>query len=374
MIPASLLVVSMARAITWPDESAWEPVLHEGAPLEDACGDATGSDWWDVLGDATEPAAYTTWDGTHLWFRLRVADEPFDSSGGTPTDWRSFGWGVMIESDWDDTAVKYDAIVFVDGSTDEVSLSENTLGEPDFTADAPEAVLATWPGPMAEVGSGAEQYAAWAAAGTDLCGGTAASEDFFLDWAIPWTDLASTTGASDPSELGFVFGTSASTRTFGKDVSGCDATTAACTDWGTSSGDPDGDGVPWDDEVAAGTDPEDPDTDGDGLDDSEGLDYGTDPLDPDTDDGGVPDGEEVLEDGTDPLDPTDDRVGGDTGDTGPTGDTGDTGPADDTALPDDTAPPRAGLYLGGACGCAPAGPGGAAWLLLALAALARRRA
>ena len=73
--------------------------------------------------------------------------------------------------------------------------------------------------------------------------------------------------------------------------------------------DSDGDGLSDDEEVALGTDPNNPDTDGDLLDDGEEVNVqGTDPLDPDTDNGGVNDGTEVLVDGTDPLDPADDRV------------------------------------------------------------------
>ncbi len=96
--------------------------------------------------------------------------------------------------------------------------------------------------------------------------------------------------------------------------------------------DRDGDGLPDDEELKWGTDPDDPDTDGDGLLDGEevyiyhtdplnpdsdydGLTdgaevhvYGTNPLVRDTDGGGVADGHEVLEDGTNPLDPSDDLL------------------------------------------------------------------
>src|SRR5688500_6462290 len=97
-----LVWVQTAQAVTWPGDSDWIPIELDGAPLADACGDVAGNDWWDVIGDATNPAAYYYDDGTNLWFRLRLADDPYSSA-----DWREFGWGVMFETDWDVTDEKY---------------------------------------------------------------------------------------------------------------------------------------------------------------------------------------------------------------------------------------------------------------------------
>lgn len=77
-----------------------------------------------------------------------------------------------------------------------------------------------------------------------------------------------------------------------------------------SPDDLDGDGVTNDDEIANGTDPNNPDTDGDGLTDGEELELGTDPLNPDTDGDGVPDGDED-DIGSDPLRPVDDSCADD---------------------------------------------------------------
>lgn len=75
--------------------------------------------------------------------------------------------------------------------------------------------------------------------------------------------------------------------------------------------DPDGDGIPSEEEEAAGTDPLNADSDGDLLDDGEELLYGSDPLDPDTDDDTILDGDDLclFDPGTDPNDRDADRVG-----------------------------------------------------------------
>ncbi|WP_246856136.1 Ig-like domain-containing protein [Nocardioides xinjiangensis] len=68
-------------------------------------------------------------------------------------------------------------------------------------------------------------------------------------------------------------------------------------------GDTDGDGLPDQQEVTIGTDPNDPDTDNDGLSDGQEVNTThTDPLDADSDDDGLTDGAEVNVHGTDPND------------------------------------------------------------------------
>lgn len=81
---------------------------------------------------------------------------------------------------------------------------------------------------------------------------------------------------------------------------GADAGTIAtpmCTDTDT-----DGDGICDDDEVANGTDPNNPDSDGDGINDGDEIGLGTDPNNPDSDGDGVNDGDELVL-GTDPKVP-----------------------------------------------------------------------
>ena len=77
----------------------------------------------------------------------------------------------------------------------------------------------------------------------------------------------------------------------------------------------DGDALNNDEEVAIGTDPQNPDTDGDELLDGDEVNtYATNPLLPDTDKDGLSDGEEILVQKSDPLNPDTDADGLNDGD------------------------------------------------------------
>ena len=371
-----------ASATEWPADTDWVPVERDGAPLQDACLDAANS-WWDLVGDATHPVTYVYSDGTNLWFRMRLAGVPYQGEG-----WTNFGWGAMFETDWDPDVEKYDFIYYVDGKQDVVTLSENTVATVPFYADVPETDLFAYTADALPSGETNPGYAGYLPAGTDICGGTDQSVDWFVDWFVPWADFTAATGVADLADLAFVLGTSASTQDFSKDYTDCDADD--CTWFSTMSDNPtdaDGDGVDADDELENGTDPlvadtdgdglDDgtegtlgtdptlPDTDGDGLSDGDEVAAGTDPLSTDTDGGGVGDGDELTA-GTDPLDPTDDTPAADTGE--------DSGTPD--ATDDVTGDPsvREGELKGTGCGCdTGAGMPGVGALLLAGLAIRRGR-
>ncbi|MCK6525729.1 hypothetical protein L6R49_30370, partial [Myxococcota bacterium] len=260
------LLVPTAMAATWPAATDWVPVTNGSTILSDVCSDVSGSSWWDMVSDTSNHVAYTYFDGTNLFFRLRLADTPYSTSGGKPKAWRSFGWGVMFESDWDYSNLKYDYIVYVDGKSDEVTLSVNSTGSTPYTTDAPETQLNAWSAGLSEStpGSTTTSSAGWQSAGTDVCG-TGTGTDYYVDWYVPWATIAAATGAASPDELGVIFGTSASTKTFSKDIAGCDNSTSSCTDYGAiisdSTVDNDGDGLTNTEEIKTyGTDPDVVDT------------------------------------------------------------------------------------------------------------------
>lgn len=323
-----------AEAQVWPADDDWISIggLASIDPPDDYGG---GSAVFDILGEPTIPSGYWYADANHLYARVRLGDSPTQSP---PLKWASFAFLVLMETDGDTTSGTYDFGFVLDGASDEVILGQNTDVNGNWCADGLDE-----PPPIVHYAAPPDGtgYARQVQAGTSLGGGT----DWYLDTKVDWADFAALTGATDMQGIGFVFATSASATQVNKDVSGgdCDWTWGDAVEGSGPGVDSDGDGIPDDIEQQLGTDPNDEDTDGDGLTDGEELELGLDPLNPDTDGGGVPDGVEV-EAGADPLDPSDDS---------------------DIEYTE-------GAFTGGGCGC-DSSDGSGGWLLLALAAVRRRR-
>ncbi len=266
----------VGNAFAWPASTDWDTVELGGAPITDPCGDVSGNEWWDIVGSGSDAAAWWVEDATDVYFRLRLHDDP--TSGGS---WRSFGWGVAFETNWELTSFEY--MLFVNGKDDTVTLYENTTQEADITSDSAEAALVAY---------SSTTNATYSAIGATVC---SSGSDYYVDWTISRADLAAYTTFSSITETGLVFGTSANAATFQKDIAGWDgsAGTPTLADV-VSDSDWDGDGLDAEEEAALGTDPGDFDSDDDGLGDGDEVDvYGTDPLLDDSDGDGLLDGTEV---------------------------------------------------------------------------------
>ncbi len=190
----------VASAQTWPADSDWEPILRDGLPVADVEGDVQGAR--DIVGDTTNGAAFTHSDGTFLYFRLRLDDDPRDNS---MTELKPFSWGVEFETDGNlDT---YEGLVMVNGITNPeiVSLQQNTtqgtIGDPSDQAEVQVAsYLFTTHGRVVS-------------APTMFAG----NADFFLDFAVPWTDLA-TIGVVPGTDFGIILGSGNSANSFAADI------------------------------------------------------------------------------------------------------------------------------------------------------------
>ena len=284
----TLLVASPAWA--FPAEDDWEPLLQGGTAIGDVETDGNNNGR-EVVGSETYPAVYYAVTSDALYIRLRIDDDPMTASG---TELRSYGWGVLADTDGDWTDYEYS--LMADGIREELVIAENTsptgVGDPADTAETDHDVQTI-------------VYGASGNVQVDLADSSFSSDDdYFLDLAFDWSVLQSL--GLDGAEVSFVAGTSSSARSISLDLAGVDGS-GTLEDAGSDPVDlvvdTDGDGLSDDEEDALGTDPEDDDTDDDGLSDGDEVNtHETDPLDDDTDDDGLIDGDEVDTHATDPLD------------------------------------------------------------------------
>lgn len=277
----------------FPADDEWVVLNCGGVPSYDPLKDEPGANGEkDVVGDSTDPALYYYYDGTYLYFRMRV--------DGDPGMFDPFGWAVEFDTDGDFTT--YELLVQVNGidNPDAVTLHQNTMqNNPDDPADPAELELSRYAIPP---------YARSVMATSNFGG----DPDYFVDWAVPLADLMAY-GVTSSSQLMLAMGTSSNTQSINADLACNDGaadpqtlsrtfTDPVVTDPTMTLADCDGDGLTDAQEMALGTDPCVADTDGDGCTDWQEVRAGSDPLLVDTDGDGFPDCQEITAN-SDPTDP-----------------------------------------------------------------------
>src|SRR5262245_35592749 len=90
---ATYSTATPAGFVFFPRNPGWVPVTLAGSPIGDVEGDVPGSR--DIVGDAANPMMFIAADATHIYFRLRVDDDPRQSA----TNFGPFGWGCFIDTD-----------------------------------------------------------------------------------------------------------------------------------------------------------------------------------------------------------------------------------------------------------------------------------
>lgn len=209
LFSAALLLVAATNVHAWPADSDWIPIYNGTEMLSDPQKDSTGSR--DVVGDATNAAAYLFNDGNYIYFRMRVDAEPRDNSG---TALGPFGWGFLVDTNLnlDD----YEYMIMLDGITspEVMYLARNTLqgiiGDP---SDKAEVIL--WQENL-NYGSNFRVLT-----NTDLGGPTTTfggDNDFFIDYFIPYAVFKSSMGLDDNSIIRYFIGSSNSAQTLSADL------------------------------------------------------------------------------------------------------------------------------------------------------------
>ncbi|MFI8687005.1 carboxypeptidase regulatory-like domain-containing protein [Rossellomorea sp. NPDC077527] len=191
--------------MAFPSNAQYTPVLVGGAPLFDVLGDESPVST-DIVGNSTFPAGFFAYDGTNVYFRLRLNGDPRNTQ---LTGFRNFAWGVLINTTG--VAGTYDWLFNVDGLNNRVSLIQNTV-----------KLVNSWNDPAEGTGGGNPNFAqpitnfdyARVTPADSSIGG---DQDFFLDWFLPASTVFSFLGINASSAIRAVYFSSANANNYNKD-------------------------------------------------------------------------------------------------------------------------------------------------------------
>ncbi len=208
------LLISPDAAQAWPAESDWSALVNGSSALGDIEGEVAGSR--EIVGDTTYPAAYVFNDGNHIYYRIRLDEDPSQAGYLKP-----FGWGFLIETETDPNLIgnNYDWMVMIDGISDKLYIAENTvkgeLGDPSDKAEVRvyEEDLDNTPGsenfkvvPTSDIESPTSNFEG--------------NPDYFLEFRYPYNIWLNEMGLDDTSIIRYFVGSSNQAQTLSADLVG----------------------------------------------------------------------------------------------------------------------------------------------------------
>ncbi|QKS44061.1 carboxypeptidase regulatory-like domain-containing protein [Paenibacillus cellulosilyticus] len=174
-------------------------------PVRDVSPDET-----DIVGDAQFPAAYYAYDGTNVYFRIRLNADPRQKSS-----FKNFAWGVLFDTDNNPSTYEWELVV--NGLDNEVQLIVNTVKIPNVLTDQAEGTDGKGKPSYAESICNFDISRAQAVEDGSTLGG---STNFFIDFFVPAATLFQLLGITDSSSIRFLFFTATNNNNFNKDFIG----------------------------------------------------------------------------------------------------------------------------------------------------------
>ncbi|RLQ93334.1 carboxypeptidase regulatory-like domain-containing protein [Falsibacillus albus] len=191
--------------MAFPSNTQYLPILVNGSPLFDHTDDESPRST-DIVGDSTYPAAFFAYDGTNVYFRLRLNEDPRNNK---LTGFQNFSWGVLINTTG--VAGTYNWLFNVNGLNSTVNLIKNTTIQ-----------VNSWNDPAEGLGGGEPNFSqaisnynfARVVQADSSFGG---NPDYFLDWFLPAATFFSTLGINSSSLIKAIFFSSTNANNYNKD-------------------------------------------------------------------------------------------------------------------------------------------------------------
>lgn len=193
----------------FPSNTQYVPITLSGAPATDPVGDVSPVET-DIVGSTAFPAAYYGYDGTNIYFRIRLNADPRFKTG-----FKNFAWGVLFDTDGNPST--YEWVLAVNGTNNSVDLIQNTVAIPNSFNDQAEGTDGKGkPNFTQPIVNYDIARAAPTGDGSSFGGGT----NYFIDFFIPKAALFPLLGITDQTALRFFFFTSTNNNNFNKDFIG----------------------------------------------------------------------------------------------------------------------------------------------------------
>ena len=208
----AFILLLTTNAWAWPNDTDWHAIFRGENQLEDPQNDATGNDARDIVGNASNSAAYIFKDDNFIYFRIRVDQDPRKNSSGAL---EPFGWGFLAETDQNPD--DYEFMIMLDGisNPDIMYLAQNTIqGTLGDASDKAELIL--WQENL----NYNSNYRVIIA--TDKLPPFGGDDDYFIDWLIPFDIYQNSLGLTDSSTIRYFVGSANNAMVLNADLVGAD--------------------------------------------------------------------------------------------------------------------------------------------------------